>query len=112
MKKTIINMPHPGHFWDAKNCNFRLNTYVNGYIVSTLGEYFPSNSNKMEEISLCAFYETMVFKAKKSYYVECCPYVRKNGLEIDSDYYRTAEDAVNGHNVLVKKMKLKKGKKR
>ena len=40
-KEDWIWMPHPGHFIGASNCKFIMNTYVNGYIVSTVGEYFP-----------------------------------------------------------------------
>jgi len=36
-----IWMPHAGHLCIGSMCKFHLNTYVNGYIVSTVGEYFP-----------------------------------------------------------------------
>lgn len=36
-----IWMPHPGHFICARQCKYHLNTYVNGYIVSTIGELWP-----------------------------------------------------------------------
>lgn len=39
MKKTDwIWMPHPGHFICGYMCQFKLNTYVGKYIVSTVGE--------------------------------------------------------------------------
>ena len=31
-------MPHTGHFILGHRCRFHLNTYVNGYIISTVGE--------------------------------------------------------------------------
>ena len=31
-------MPHAGHFILGNRCSFKMNTYVNGYIVSTVGE--------------------------------------------------------------------------
>lgn len=40
-KEEWIWMPHAGHFCGGNECRFRLNTYVNGYIVSTVGEYLP-----------------------------------------------------------------------
>ena len=40
-KKDWVYMPHAGHLCVARWCQFHLNTYVNGYIVSTVGEYFP-----------------------------------------------------------------------
>lgn len=41
-KKDWIWMPHAGHLCVGEQCLFRLNTFVNGYIVSTVGEYYPS----------------------------------------------------------------------
>jgi hypothetical protein len=41
MKTDWIWMPHASHLCVAHKCRFHLNTYVNGYIVSTVGEYFP-----------------------------------------------------------------------
>jgi len=35
-------MPHVGHFILGHRCRFRLNTYVGGYIVSTVGELWNS----------------------------------------------------------------------
>lgn len=40
----MIYMPHPGHFICSQYCRFFLNTYVNGYIVRTVGEYVPSEA--------------------------------------------------------------------
>ena len=31
-------MPHAGHFCCSNKCQFHLNTYVGGYVVSTVGE--------------------------------------------------------------------------
>jgi hypothetical protein len=41
MKSDWIWMPHVGHFILGHQCRFHLNTYVNGYIVSTVGELWP-----------------------------------------------------------------------
>ena len=116
-------MPHPGHFICSRDCKFFMNTYVNGYIVSTIGEYLPdsevreifANSRGIElkgrgderladymkkigyeEIGYKRKYETMVFKAKKSEH-KCCPYVSSNWGEIDFMGYNTPEDAFKGH---------------
>lgn len=37
-KENWIWQPHPGHFCLSDRCKFHLNTYVGGYIVSTVGE--------------------------------------------------------------------------
>lgn len=56
MNKKIIDksqwiwMPHPGHFIAANDCNFRMNTYVNGFIISTVGELKMQLLFRVEEI--------------------------------------------------------------
>lgn len=42
-RQDWIWQPHAGHFIGGRYCKFFLNTYVNGYIVSTVGEYFPDS---------------------------------------------------------------------
>lgn len=37
-------MPHAGHLIIGHMCRFRLNTHVNGYIISTVGEYVPDSA--------------------------------------------------------------------
>lgn len=37
-KRDWVFMPHAGHFILGNNCQFKLNTYVGKYIVSTVGE--------------------------------------------------------------------------
>ncbi len=37
-------MPHAGHLIIGQHCRFRLNTHVNGYIISTVGEYVPDSA--------------------------------------------------------------------
>lgn len=52
MKSDWIWMPHPGHFCFAYRCRFFLNTYVNGYIVSTVGEYLRPRPLKELDLEL------------------------------------------------------------
>lgn len=94
-KDKWIWMPHAGHFICGHKCRFKLNTYVNGYIVSTVGELYFSD-DKEETVGCDRKYETMVFKAKKSDH-KCCPYVQSNGSDIDFAGYNTPEDAYEGH---------------
>ena len=93
-----IWMGHPAHLCVSDRCQFRLSTYVNGYIISTVGEYVPnSNSKKFTEIGYNRTYETMVFKAIESD-SECCPYEADvTNDELDMEGYNTAKDAMNGH---------------
>lgn len=115
-KPTVIEMPHPGHFICASDCMFRRNTYVNGFIVSTVGELKGSDYEKLAGrkathaelyrtlgIEPDSFYETMVFKATKSKH-KCCPYVADvSAGEQECVRYADEGAAVEGHAKLVKK---------
>lgn len=126
-----IWMPHAGHFILGNQCQFRLNTYVNGYIISTVGEYVPDEpvrrifreSRKrrldlrgdaeraefgFEEIGCDRLYETMVFKAKRSTH-QCCPYEMDNGSELDFQGYNDAPAAYQGHLAMIKKWSARSG---
>ena len=118
-KENWIWMPHPGHLIIAHECRFVLNTYVGGYIVSTVGEWVPAPSSMKfrrpdlanlkgddlerkfiskygyEEIGAGRKYETMVFKAKKEI-AACCPYVQ-TGSELECYGYNSADLAYKGH---------------
>lgn len=117
MKQDWIWMPHAGHFCAASSCNFRMNTYVNGVIVSTVGEYRPMfdfeelerryKGEKIEkkqetkdtyykDIGFDRKYETMVFKAKKGQY-DCCPFEADISQELDFKPYNEPELAYVGH---------------
>ena len=117
-----IYMPHPGHFIGGQSCCFHLNTYVNGYIVSTVGEYAPSHvfengamrprrdDDPVEPFGYpreSSLYETMVFRAKKSEETDakwqCCPWRQADGHDLDFKRYATATDAVAGHEAMLKK---------
>ena len=121
-KNKWIWMPPAGHFILGNRCQFRLNTYVGKYIVSTVGEYLPDEGireilnktrnlelqgmgdereadflkkNGWEKVGYNRKYETMVFKAKKSNF-KCCPFTIKLG-EIEMNGYNDAESAYRGH---------------
>jgi len=106
-----------------------MNTYVNGYIVSTVGEYWPdyrirkiiAESKKIEvigegdswnadymkkigfeDIGYNRKYETMVFRAKKSE-ESCCPYIALNFSDLEFYGYNDAGAAFAGHNNMIKK---------
>lgn len=125
-KADWIWMPHAGHFICGHDCRFRLNTYVNGYIVSTVGEYWPDRQIRLikaqvrmieipgrgdewdrnyfkklgyEQIGYDRLYETMVFKAKKAEHNLCCPFIADHDAESMEQFgsYNTAEDAYKGH---------------
>ena len=111
-----------GHFCCAQWCRFHLTTLVNGYLVSTVGEYVhPMHSKGSEkkeaewlrdnypgeDIGFGRKYETMVFKAGKPCDApKCsCGLPSIDGSEIDSHGYNTAKSATEGHMFLVEKYK-------
>lgn len=128
-KENWVWMPHPAHFICSKHCQFILSTYVNGYIISTVGEMiFPSDVNRIlkrddheilklqgdnfdreyfkkygyKEIGYGRLYETMVFVAKESC-KGCCPYVAKNWSEINFEGYEDSDSAMKGHYAMCEK---------
>lgn len=129
MTTQIVYMPHPGHFICARDCRFFLNTYVNGVIVSTVGEYMPSENVReilaqsrgivlegigeareadwlqkhgWQEIGCDRTYESMVFKAKKDT-AKCCPWRIRVSTQLDFAAYNDANAAAEGHRRLVAK---------
>lgn len=113
-KEDWIWMPHAGHLCVASNCRFVLNTYVGGFIVSTVGEWIRdkgdlldlSEVGKYEDIGFKRKYETMVFHAKKNEEKsqQCCPYLADvDRGEVDFFGYSCPIEARNHHNILCKK---------
>jgi hypothetical protein len=95
-------MGHAGHFIGGNHCQFRLNTFVGKYIVSTVGELKWQSREKFQEIGMNRIYETMVFRAKKSRRI-CCPYEINVSKEVDFRGYKTAGEATKGHMELCEK---------
>lgn len=105
-KENWTWMPHAAHFISYFNCQFRLATYVGGYIVSTLGEFKENPSGKNLPLGASRTYETMVFKAKKSNN-DCCPYVPRELKHVDFEGYNDAGAAYKGHMKLCSKWSKK-----
>lgn len=123
MRQDWIWMPHAGHLIVSRDCIFHLNTYVNGFIISTVGEWWPDETIReihasvqnvplegkgddrardflqkfgYMEIGADRKYETMVFKAKKSE-DDCCPYRQISGENLDMEGYNDPGEAYLGH---------------
>ena len=117
-------MGHPGHFIGGSDCRYHLNTYVNGYIVSTVGEYCPSTvyergtfrarrgDDPPEPLGSGkeSLYETVVFEATRrepddmdAGFKSCCPWFQASGDCLDSRRYATADDAAAGHAEMLEK---------
>lgn len=104
-KHRRIYMPHPGHFICANNCGFMINTYVNGVIVSTVGELKYANDRdngpfRPLGVDPDSLYESMVFRAVKSGH-ECCPWEIVPGQGLKQRRYKTAREAMTGHEDLL-----------
>jgi len=130
-RQDWVWMPHPGHFICAEDCRFHLNTYVGGYIVSTVGEHLPDSAiililhpelakfkgdklrqefkkQGFEKIGNDRIYETMVFEASKRHIAptesySCCPYHITSGMDIEMVGYNTPSEAYEGHIALCEK---------
>lgn len=133
-KEDWVWMPHAAHFICGRDCEFSLATYVGGYIVSTVGEYFPDSQVReihaksrgiklegigdareldyrrkigYEPIGFERLYETMVFKAGSST-EKCCPFRAVDWTNVDFNGYNEPGDAMKGHLKLCKKWSRKK----
>jgi hypothetical protein len=106
-RENWVFMPHAGHFIGGNFCQFRLNTWVGKYIVSTIGELQFSEKDGIKEIGMNRKYETMVFRAVKSK-TRCCPYRIRVENEVDFRGYNTANDATKGHMELCEKWSRKR----
>jgi hypothetical protein len=90
-----------GHFCSADNCRFHLHTHVGDYCVSTVGEWFPADGEKMHAIGGAGHderggrtYETMVFTIDGG---------RVSSTEISCDAYWSRKDANDGHLAMCEK---------
>lgn len=106
-KENWVWMPHSGHFIGGNSCRFHLNTYVGGYIVSTVGEYDPYHKGwgHFETLGVDRLYETMVFEAvrEKEEDALCCPWRIDVSKDVDMEGYNDSVDAYKGHLKLCRK---------
>lgn len=103
MKRKVIRteMGHAAHFIGADECKFRRATHLsNGYIISTIGDYFPRGER--ERIGADRYFETYVFHSKGLQ--ETCGCYRPSDLnEIDGEGCNTAIKANELHEEYVTK---------
>jgi hypothetical protein len=105
MKKQLnvfrIEQGHSGHFIGANDCLFKRCTYLsNGYIVSTIGQYFPKGTNSMEQVGLARMFETMVFRANEEP-DSCGCYRPSDWSELDMIPSNSPIEAQNIHEMTV-----------
>jgi len=95
----------PGHFIGSSECQFGMTDVINGYIVSTVGDYRPPGATTMQPIGFRHFYETMVFvdSGKRCVEPACeCGLPLHNGRDVDFAGYQTAAEAAAGHARMIK----------
>ncbi len=114
-RRARVERPWPGHFIGASECRFFRTTDVNGYRVSTVGDYRPGETvNKILRLPADApvpigyrrLYETMVFPLHETATMECCDEHRD--VPAVADWagcgfagYQTEAEAIAGHEVMV-----------
>lgn len=126
-KADWIWMPHAGHYICGEWCRFHLCTYVNGFVVSTVGDYMPDRDTRRymrstdsdmlrlqgdefdhyyikkygyHEVGCGRLFETMVFPAENRHPEDdqCCPYkCNHDDSELEAKGYNTAKEATEGH---------------
>ena len=93
MKKSVkrTEMGHAAHFCNSKACRFSLATHISsGYIISTIGDYYPIASDIREEIGSERYFETYVFKSQKKK-SPCGCFRPEEYCEIDSLWSNTSQ---------------------
>jgi hypothetical protein len=133
-RENWIWMPNAGHLIAGRSCQYHLATYVNGFIISTVGEYWPDREIRRikcgddlqilhlrgeefdraymekygyEEVGNFRLYETMVFQAKACD-CGCESWVMKNSNQLDFKGYDKSGDATKGHYQMCEKWDKKK----
>ena len=121
---TLIWMPHAAHFWGGRECQFHLATAIveKRLIVSTIGEFarsrvygpakLPRPRNEYDPFELLSqrpghFYETLVFRAKKTRN-RCCPFEPRSFRELEKAEFKTPAAAAAGHMAAIKKWSRKR----
>ena len=110
MKNKRIEMPHAVHFICAPECMFSRATYINGFVVSTVGEFISNHTKKIQPVGSFPkeLYETMVFAAKKNKECPVCPFVPKDFSEpVHHVRHATAKEANDAHEAFVAELELK-----
>lgn len=93
----------PSHFIGSASCRFGMTDVVNGYIVSTVGDYRPEFANgEQETIGYNRYFETMVFRdsGRRCEISDCpcgCVPEPADFHEIAFEGYQTEAEARYGH---------------
>lgn len=96
---------HAGHLIVGDRCQFHLNTRIGNYRISTVGEYRPQSSGKLDgerlggkeyaefhSVGLNRLFETFVFECSGAGFGEV-----DSWMEIDSDVANDHDSATEAH---------------
>lgn len=106
MTTEVREFSRASHFCAAASCRFGMTTVVNGYIVSSVGDYHPGGCDEMRAIGSGRFFETYVFRLDRFCDAANCACglpIPADWTEIDAEAYQTEEDARVGHAAVVAK---------
>lgn len=108
-----IELGCAGHFIASAACQWRRHTEINGYRISSVGNYFPANSQKRGTIGAGpdSFFETYVFRLTKYLAKDsekCGCHAVADWSEIDGQRYATTGEAQAGHERYVRKYARRK----
>lgn len=91
-----------GHFIASESCRFHLTTQIGDVVVSTVGDYYPTNAEGRKTIGYRRFFETMVFRTTGP--CDCgCGMPEHDGSEVDFAGYQTRDEANVGHEAMCEK---------
>jgi len=98
---------YPGHFIGSHNCRYSLNTILpNGFQVSTVGDYHPSNCKEPVTLSIIAdsLFETMVFRCEG---MDDDLNAINDLHALETQHYADSRDAERGHHAMCVKWAAK-----
>jgi hypothetical protein len=99
----------PSHFIGSESCHFGLTDVVNGYVISSVGDYRPAlfGIAVRERIGYNRYYETMVFRDSGKRCAEdgcaCGRPLIDDYSELGFDGYMTEAQARDGHAAMLAK---------
>jgi hypothetical protein len=98
---------HKQHYLLSDDCHFSMATLLdNGYLVSTIGDYYNRSTKQFEKINSESYFETLVFKTSGETMLCGCPKI-EDRIEVDSKRYDHAYDAEKGHMDIIEKWNKK-----
>lgn len=105
-----------GHFIGGHDCRWHRHTEINGYRISSVGDYYRHGCDERQTLGAApdSFFETMVFRLGKGQSANnegCGCRAVADWTALDCVRYATAGDAQKGHEKMVAKYARKRAAK-